>query len=315
MRTIKVLFSLAVLLALAVPALANEPIGNESFGDDQIVAAQAGDCVTVGAYEVCFLGVDYSDTNSTWTYSVTHLPDVDFGQALSHWVLATCEQPTSSGTYSTIASYGDVTGNSGVNYPTSWGQDNKTFGAGVDVFKYDESNLSGGSTEIFQFTMGDLYGQGSIDIATKSGRNTGVDFASITGPDCNNTVTPEEPTPTPTPEGPTTAVTLRSFVVATEGNTVLIDWRTGTEMNSVGFNLYRAGEDGNFVKINDSIIPATGSEIAGGSYNFTDTPGTGEYVYFLEEVDYSTVTTQYNEVQVQILETLRTPNYRPIAPR
>ena len=85
------------------------------------------------------------------------------------------------------------------------------------------------------------------------------------------------------------AVTLVSFTATGGDGQVLIEWETATEINNVGFNLYRStSEGGPYVRINDLLIPsqALGSVI-GAYYCYTDSDvinGT-TYYYKLESVD------------------------------
>jgi hypothetical protein len=85
------------------------------------------------------------------------------------------------------------------------------------------------------------------------------------------------------------AVALASFT-ATEGDgQVLLEWETASEIDNIGFNLYRStSEGGPYVRINDSLIPskALGS-VVGACYSYTDSDvinGT-TYYYKLEDVD------------------------------
>jgi hypothetical protein len=69
---------------------------------------------------------------------------------------------------------------------------------------------------------------------------------------------------------------------------VVVEWTTETEVNLAGFNIYRSeSQDGPYVKLNDTLIPASPDPIAGGSYSYTDTtvePGV-TYYYQLEDVE------------------------------
>lgn len=86
----------------------------------------------------------------------------------------------------------------------------------------------------------------------------------------------------------TTAVVLRSFTARSndEGKIVLA-WKTDTEVDNAGFNLYRAATKGGpYTKINDARISAQGDSTNGASYQYEDVPpGNGRYFYLLEDVD------------------------------
>ncbi len=72
-----------------------------------------------------------------------------------------------------------------------------------------------------------------------------------------------------------------------------IEWETATELDTVGFNVYRTDSpDGDLVKVNDGLIPASSEPLTGGKYHFIDrSPQLGiTYYYYLEDVDENGVT-------------------------
>ena len=84
-------------------------------------------------------------------------------------------------------------------------------------------------------------------------------------------------------------VELSSFVATTGDNgKVTLRWRTETEMNNIGFRIYRGEKkDGKFVKINKKLIPGQGSKPMPTDYEFVDkTTKPGRvYYYYLEDID------------------------------
>jgi hypothetical protein len=85
-----------------------------------------------------------------------------------------------------------------------------------------------------------------------------------------------------------TVITLSSFTATPSDKAVLLKWTTESEIDNAGFNLYRAeSENGEYVKINDSLIPAEGSPTQGASYQFIDegVKNRTTYYYKLEDVD------------------------------
>jgi len=69
---------------------------------------------------------------------------------------------------------------------------------------------------------------------------------------------------------------------------VIVEWTTESEVNLAGFNLYRSeSPDGPYVKINESLIPASPDPITGGSYSYTDAGAEAgvTYYYKLEDVE------------------------------
>ena len=84
------------------------------------------------------------------------------------------------------------------------------------------------------------------------------------------------------------AVTLASFTAAGGDDQVLLEWETASEVNNIGFNLWRStNEAGSYAKLNDSLIPsqAMGSVI-GAHYYYTDSDVSNgaTYYYKLESV-------------------------------
>ncbi len=82
---------------------------------------------------------------------------------------------------------------------------------------------------------------------------------------------------------------------------VVIEWTTATEINTAGFNLYRAeSADGPFTQINSQLIPASPDPMAGGKYKFEDTSVTAgkTYYYQLEDIEYSGTRTKHPPVAV-----------------
>jgi hypothetical protein len=81
-------------------------------------------------------------------------------------------------------------------------------------------------------------------------------------------------------------VELSSFTATTDDGTVTLRWRTETEVNNIGFAIYRGEEkDGNYTKI--TFVPGAGSSAMPNEYQFTDkNVETGKiYFYYLEDVD------------------------------
>ena len=92
-----------------------------------------------------------------------------------------------------------------------------------------------------------------------------------------------------------TAITLSSFDAKPGNHSVTLIWVTETEIDNAGFNIYRAGADGVFVKINAEMIPAQGTAASGETYQFVDSGAQNRqtYSYKLEDVDLNGTATQY----------------------
>jgi len=97
----------------------------------------------------------------------------------------------------------------------------------------------------------------------------------------------------------TTIIKLCSFEAAPKANMVTLEWSTETEIDNAGFNLYRSeSENGNYIKINTSLIPAKGSPTQGASYEFIDNnvKNRKTYYYKLEDIDLNGTSTMHGPV-------------------
>jgi hypothetical protein len=81
-------------------------------------------------------------------------------------------------------------------------------------------------------------------------------------------------------------VTLSSFTANAEGGAVKLVWRTETEINNVGFTVYRSeAKDGNYTRI--TFVNGAGSNGMPTDYQFEDTKvEQGKtYFYYIEDID------------------------------
>jgi len=119
--------------------------------------------------------------------------------------------------------------------------------------------------------------------------------------------------------GSATVINLVSFTgTLRPDGTVELDWQTGAEINTAGFNVYRAASaTGSYLRLNPALIAAQGSQGGGASYTFTDNPGAGTWYYELEDVDTNNVSTRHGPIVVNISGTTSQPNriYLPIVNR
>ena len=98
-------------------------------------------------------------------------------------------------------------------------------------------------------------------------------------------------------------VTLVAFQAQKGEYGVDFIWETASEFNSAGFNIYRSEvEDGEYVRINEELIPAKGSEGGGAGYSYTDTEVvTGmTYYYKLESVDLTGSSTWHGPISITL---------------
>ncbi|MCI5217817.1 MAG: hypothetical protein D3914_01150 [Candidatus Electrothrix sp. LOE2] len=94
-------------------------------------------------------------------------------------------------------------------------------------------------------------------------------------------------------------VTLASFSAIRYEGTVMLEWKTEMELDNAGFNIWRSEtEAGEYTKINDSLLPAQGSEY---QYSFTDdTAVKGKtYYYKLEDIDLNGTATFHGPVSTK----------------
>ena len=65
-----------------------------------------------------------------------------------------------------------------------------------------------------------------------------------------------------------------------------LGWQTDQEPDTAGFNVYRAGTEGPYTRINDDLIQPKHDRGSGDSYTFVDKPGNDHgYYYMLESIN------------------------------
>ncbi|MCX5884501.1 MAG: PQQ-binding-like beta-propeller repeat protein [Proteobacteria bacterium] len=96
-----------------------------------------------------------------------------------------------------------------------------------------------------------------------------------------------------------TLIELSSFKALPLYKSVKITWSTEAEINNAGFNLYRAESgDGEYVRINNALIPSKGSATQGSTYEFVDdnVKNRKTYWYKLEDTDLNGTSTMHGPV-------------------
>ena len=96
-----------------------------------------------------------------------------------------------------------------------------------------------------------------------------------------------------------TVIELSSFTASPKTNKVVLQWSTESEIDNAGFNLYRSTtENGEYIKINASLIPAKGSSTQGASYEYVDNglQNRKTYYYKLEDIDLNGTSTMHGPV-------------------
>jgi hypothetical protein len=82
---------------------------------------------------------------------------------------------------------------------------------------------------------------------------------------------------------------------------VTLSWETASEVGTAGFNIYRADVDSEeFIRVNESMIPAEGDELLGASYRYDDhyVVPTRRYLYRIEEVEWDGSTNIFPETEM-----------------
>jgi hypothetical protein len=90
------------------------------------------------------------------------------------------------------------------------------------------------------------------------------------------------------PLGTPLPVELSSFNAVQIGSTVLLKWRTETEINNFGFDLERTNEPNGSVQHwnNIGFVSGSGNSNSPKDYSFTDNPAIGsKYYYRLKQID------------------------------
>jgi hypothetical protein len=130
-----------------------------------------------------------------------------------------------------------------------------------------------------------------------------VTTTTTTAPVTTTTTAPPTTTTTAASTTTTTAeptlIELSSFEAKGVWRGIILAWETESEIDNVGFNIYRAeAEDGEYIKINASLIPARGSVAQGAAYKFVDWKVEKDktYYYKLEDIDRSGIAAQHGPV-------------------
>jgi hypothetical protein len=114
----------------------------------------------------------------------------------------------------------------------------------------------------------------------------------------STTTTTVRPTTTTTTVPPT-IVSLIDFNALPGNRIVTLVWSIESEIDNAGFNLYRSeSENGEYSKINISLIPAKGSSTHGVSYEYIDkdVKNRKTYYYKLEDIDLNGISTMHGPV-------------------
>jgi predicted lipoprotein with Yx(FWY)xxD motif len=98
-------------------------------------------------------------------------------------------------------------------------------------------------------------------------------------------------------------VFLSSFTASVSDGQILLRWRTESEIDNIGWNIYRKPKkEGEFVKINADLIPGAGNSGTPQEYQYLDTTvETGAtYHYYLENIDIGGIRNKSQIIQVTV---------------
>ncbi|HXK09782.1 MAG TPA: hypothetical protein VMT70_09075, partial [Vicinamibacteria bacterium] len=145
---------------------------------------------------------------------------------------------------------------------------------------------------------GDVWGRYQVSFTTGAGQTTAdlaiLDAATNTnGDDVQITRIGVQACGLPT------AVELMSFTATGRDRAVDLAWQTGSELDNLGFNLYRSSSSsGPWTRLNASLIPGLGSSPLGAAYSWRDSGLVNgqRYSYRLEDVDTRSVSTFHGPI-------------------
>jgi len=99
-----------------------------------------------------------------------------------------------------------------------------------------------------------------------------------------------------------TAVELQNLNASALREGVLIEWRTGYEVDNLGFNIYRE-KNGLRERVNSSLLAGSAfltrreaMATGGDSYSFIDAKGSSDLVYYLEDIDLNGTRTMHGPI-------------------
>jgi hypothetical protein len=99
------------------------------------------------------------------------------------------------------------------------------------------------------------------------------------------------------------SVEMSVFTASVADKGVIVKWRTESELNNLGFDVYRSESlDGTFTKVNQTRIAGAGTDGTPHSYLFTDeNVEVGKtYYYYIEDISYSGVKNRSHIIRVTV---------------
>ena len=97
-------------------------------------------------------------------------------------------------------------------------------------------------------------------------------------------------------------VELSSFTAIDSAVGVELEWTTQTEVNKIGFYIYRSEtEEGEFIRVNKKIVESAGDSATPHTYSYIDDsvfPDVNTYFYYLENADIAGIRTKSQIIKV-----------------
>lgn len=93
------------------------------------------------------------------------------------------------------------------------------------------------------------------------------------------------------------------YIFLTNQPKIIVEWHTETELNTVGFNIWRRAESSeDFQRINESTIPSSSDPISGNSYYYTDDGVEAGLIYYyqLEDIEFDGSSTRHEEITIEV---------------
>ena len=101
----------------------------------------------------------------------------------------------------------------------------------------------------------------------------------------------------------TTAVELVAFIAVRDGDRVVVEWETASELDSLGFHLYRStSAEGPFERLTAQPVPGLGTSSVGASYRYVDegVATAKTYYYELEDLETTGGTERHGPIAVTL---------------
>ena len=163
------------------------------------------------------------------------------------------------------------------------------------------STLAANNTTNGTYTLKTTSGSVAIDAGSDSGANNGVAIPTQDQRGANRNITTDIGAYEYFDDDASLPVELSAFNAISEGGKVNLLWCTESEVNNIGFAIYRSEEkDGNYTKI--AFVNGAGSTAMPTDYQFTDEKvEAGKiYFYYLEDIDVTGEKTRNKSIKVVV---------------